>query len=168
MKFTDRLIGDHKTFRKMIADIEEMLRQGPDQRDPKKLVRTVELFKSHLLIHAWAEDRFYYLAISKELTRFQGGPINAAYMSHLDHEHKTVDGYLARLEEEVKSQPIVRSWPQTFALFQHGLVAHMRKEEEELFPESERVMGIESLVELSAEIERHRSEAPKVRMHTRI
>jgi hemerythrin-like domain-containing protein len=168
MKFTDRLIGDHKTFRKMIADIEEIYRQVPDQRDGKKLVRTVELFKSHLLIHAWAEDRFYYPAISKEIERFKGSPINSAYMNHLDHEHKTVDGYLDRLLEEVRSQPIVRSWPQTFALFQHGLSAHMRKEEEELFPESERVMGADRLIELSHELERHRGEAPKVQMHTRL
>jgi hypothetical protein len=44
----------------------------------------------------------------------------------------------------------------------------MRKEEDELFPESERVLGADRLVELSHELERHRGEAPKVQMHTRM
>jgi len=89
-------------------------------------------------------------------------------INHLDHEHKTIDGYVERLEGEVKAQPIVSTWPQSYALFSHGLLSHMKREEEELFPESERVLGISRLVELSDEIERHRSEAPKVRMHTRV
>ena len=167
MKITDRLIGDHKTFRKMLADLDAIVRQTAGERDVKKLVRTVELFKDHLLLHAWFEDHFYYPAISKEIDRFAGGPLTRDYMSHLDHEHKTVDGYLDQLEAEVKQTPAAVSWPQTLALFSLGLQAHMKKEEEELFPESERVMGAERLVELSNEIERHRSEAPKIRLHTR-
>lgn len=168
MKITDRLVGDHKTFRKMLGDLDVISSQPAGERNRTKLIRTVELFKDHLVLHAWFEDHFYYPAISKELDRFVGGPLTLAYMTHLDHEHKTVDGYLDRLETEVKQNPAQFSWPQTFALFSHGLQAHMKKEEIELFPESERVMGAERLVELSNEIERHRSEAPKVRMHTRI
>ncbi len=167
MKITDRLVGDHKTFRKMLADIEVIHKQPPVDRDAKKLIRIVELFKDHLMLHAWFEDQFYYPAIVKDIERFSQGPITRVYVNHLDHEHKTIDGYVDRLEVEVKSQPPVSTWPQTHSLFSHGLQSHMKKEEEELFPESERVLGASRLVELSDEIERHRSEAPKVRMHAR-
>ena len=168
MKLTDRLIGDHKTFRKMLADIEAIYGQPPVERDPRRLLRTVELFKDHLLLHAWFEDRFYYPAVLKDIDRFAGGPVTTAYMNHLGHEHKTIDGYLDRLEAEVKGNPVTATWPQTFALFARGLSSHMRQEEEVLFPASEKALGADRLEALSQEIERQRPAAPKIRVHTRL
>lgn len=167
MKITDRLIGDHKTFIKMLNDIESIYQQPPLQRDRKKLIRIVELFKDHLLLHAWFEDHYYYPAITQEIDRFAGGPVTPVYMQHLDHEHKTIDGYLDRLEAEVKAEPPVTTWPQTYALFGHGLYGHMKREEQELFPESERVLGSERLNRLSEEMEKERSKAPKIRLHAK-
>ena len=167
MKITDRLIGDHKTFRKMIADLETIANAKPAERDRRKLLRLVELFKDHLLLHAWFEDTFYYPAISAGLDPARAPRLNAAYMSHLDHEHKTVDGYIDRLEDEVKANPPVPWWPQTFALFQRGLESHMRREEEELFPWSEDLLGAEKLEALSLEMEKNRAKAPPIRTHTR-
>lgn len=37
MKITDRLIGDHKTFRKMIQDLDALAETPPIQRDKQKL-----------------------------------------------------------------------------------------------------------------------------------
>ena len=42
----------------------------------------------------------------------------------------------------------------------------MKKEEEELFPLSEKMLGVEKLEELSQTLEKHRNDAPKVRLHT--
>lgn len=167
MKITDRLVGDHKTFRKMLTTINEIKDAPAPSKDIKKLIRMVELFKDHLIIHAWFEDEFYYPAVSQKIDNFSGGPINRQYMAHLENEHKTIDGYVDKLEEEVKKDPIVSTWPQTFALFSLGLSSHMKKEEDELFPESEKVLGERTLIDLSNKIEKHRSEAPKVRSHAR-
>ncbi len=164
MKITQRLVGDHITFRKMLKELDHLADHPATQRDTAKLVRTVELFRDHLLLHAWAEDRFYYPVIREHLTK-DSAPLTPTYMDHLDQEHHHVDSYLDQLEEEVKRQPPATYWPQTFALFAKGLLAHMKKEEEELFPISERVLGEEKLEELSKNLEKHRSEAPKVRMH---
>lgn len=162
MKITERLVGDHKTFQRMIRDLDALADQPPGQREARKLIRLVELFKDHLMLHAWAEDRFYYPLLRSGIAHAPA-PISTAYMDHLDEEHKTVDGYLARLEEEVKAG--VATWPQTYALFSKGLAAHMRKEEGELFPLSEQWLGAERLEEASQELERRRSEAPRVRRH---
>jgi hemerythrin-like domain-containing protein len=167
MKITDRLVGDHKTFRKMLGDLDVLADQPPVQCDARRLLRLVELFADHLMLHAWCEDTFYYPVIRQALPKAPP-PLSVSYMDHLDQEHKTVDGYLERLETEVKSQPIVSTWPQTYALFSKGLVAHMKKEEDELFPLSEKILGATRLEDLSKDLERRRGEAPKVRLHTRL
>lgn len=166
MKITDRLLGDHQTFRKMGADIEQILRAAPAERDHRKLVRLVELFKDHLLIHAWFEDNFYYPAIQHALRENSSSRLTPSSIAHLEHEHKTIDAYVDQLERDVKANPPAFSWPQTFALFSHGLIGHMRHEEEELFPESERLLGTARLEQLSDEMERRRAEAPRVRTHS--
>ncbi len=165
MRITDRLLGDHKTFRKMLGDIDAIYKSAPGARDKNKLIRIAELFKDHLLLHAWFEDYFYYPVIAKELSRFENSGVTFAYVKHLEHEHKTIDGYMEQLEQQVKqSDP---TWPQTFALFRLGLEAHMKSEEQILFPESERVLGEARLNDLSDEMEKHRSEAPKIRPHAK-
>jgi hemerythrin-like domain-containing protein len=163
MKITDRLVGDHKTFRKMLADLDAIADLKPAARDSRRLIRLVESFVDHLMLHAWCEDTFYYPVIRAALL---GAPasITANYMDHLDNEHRTVDGYLERLEREVKANPPVASWPQTYALFSKGLLSHMKKEEE-LFPLSEQFLGVPNLEEISKELEKNRAQAPAVRLH---
>lgn len=168
MKLTDRLVGDHKTFRKMLADLDQLANQPPAERHLPKLIRHVELFKDHMVLHAWCEDTFYYPAIRDGLSRGAVPPLSVAYMDHLDHEHITVDGYLDRLELDVKATPINSMWPQTYALFSKALLTHMRKEEEELFPLSEQMLGAARLEALSKELEHRRSEAPRIRLHTKL
>ncbi len=168
MKITDRLIGDHKTFLKMGQEIDDISNQPASARDHRKLLRVVELFKDHLLIHAWFEDNFYYPPVRAAVRAAPMPPLNETYMDHLDHEHKTVDAYLDQLENEVKASPLVHTWPQTFALFFHGLKSHMRREESELFPLSEKLLGELRLHELSDEMEKQRKSAPAIRVHTRL
>jgi hemerythrin-like domain-containing protein len=165
MKITDRLVGDHKTFRKMLADLDAIVAQKPSQRDPRRLLRLVELFVDHMMLHAWCEDTFYYPVVRDALTQAPP-PLSVTYMDHLDSEHRTVDGYLERLEMDVKAGPPLAHWPQTYALFSKSLLAHMRKEEEELFPLSEKLLGPSILEAISQELEKRRKEAPPVRMHT--
>jgi hemerythrin-like domain-containing protein len=165
MKITDRLVGDHKTFRKMLADLDAIADQAPAQRDRRRLTRHVELFVDHMMLHAWCEDTFYYPVVRAALAGAPP-PLSVSYMDHLDAEHKTVDGYLERLEREVKANPIGAGWPQTYALFSKGLLAHMKKEEEELFPLSEQILGAQKLEEISRELEKSRAQAPAVRLHS--
>ncbi len=165
MKITDRLIGDHKTFRKMLADLNALC-SAPEAADQGRLVRLAELFKDHLAIHSWFEDAFYYPAVRQGLDLGLEPGITPSYLDELEREHRSIDGHISRLEGEVKSQPVFTSWPKTFALFKAGLQEHMRREEEELFPASERLLGTEQLEDLSAKMERRRAEAPKIRRHS--
>ena len=167
MKITDRLIGDHRTFRKMLTDLDTIADQPPNRRETPLLIRLVELFKDHLMLHAWAEDTFYYPVIRQNLAS-AAPPLSVSYMDHLDQEHRTVDGYLDSLEKEVKAATPIPTWPQTYALFAKGLLSHMKREEDELFPLSEKLLGSETLEVISLELEKRRKEAPAVRLHTRL
>jgi hemerythrin-like domain-containing protein len=165
MKITQRLVGDHISFKKMLQELDAIADTPAPQRDNSRLIRQVELLKDHLAIHAWCEDTFYYPAVRHAIQKTPYPPLSRAYMDHLDDEHKTVDRYLDHVEQNVKHQPTIQSWPQTYALFSKGLRAHMKKEEEELFPLSEELLGADTLEALSTELEKHRSEAPRARFH---
>jgi hemerythrin-like domain-containing protein len=163
MKITDRLVADHKSFRKLMADLDVLVDAKTDP-PPSRLIRLVELLKDHIFLHAWAEDVFYYPLIRAKLPSDER-VVTTVYMDHLDHEHKTVDGALDRLEADVKDPASRRFWRQSYALFASGLNAHMKKEENELFPFSERLLGAQGLEAASQELERRRKEAPAIRLH---
>ncbi len=167
MKITDRFIGDHKTFRKMMADIDAIAGSPEASRDRARLIRLTDLLKDHLIVHSWFEDQFYYPALREVFMNSRMPPFADAYVQRMEEEHRGIDGHLDRLEREIKGEPMAASWPQTFVVLFHVLNSHMRKEEEELFPASEKLLGAEGLEKLSLEIERHRFSAPKARLHSR-
>lgn len=164
MKITDRFIGDHKTFRKLIRDLGQMAGNKPADWDQKRLIRLVELFKDHLILHSWGEETFYYPVVRAKVPD-KSPIVDKVYMDRLDEEHRSVDGHLDQLEREAKEIPAAVAWPRTFQAFVDGLVAHMDKEENELFPFSEGLLGKDGLEEISNELERRRREAPAIRRH---
>ena len=165
MKITDRFMGDHKTFRKLISDINQIAGKPEGLWDQKKLVRWIGLFKTHLLVHYWGEETFFYPAIRKRLPA-NGPLVNRLYLDRLDVEHRTVDHYLDQLEKQLNHSPLTPEWLQTYQSFTLGLTSHMKKEETELFPFSEGLLGPSGLEDISNEIEQHRREAPAVGRHS--
>ena len=162
MKITDRFIGDHKTFRKLMADIDS-IEDTADAAQRRRLVRLTELFVDHLLLHAWGEDTFYYPAVAKAAG--PGKPITESYMRLLDEEHKTIDAALKAVETLIKQTPASTAWKDRYAEFKAGLSAHMKKEEEQLFPLSEKLLGAPALEKISSDLEKRRNEAPPIRRH---
>lgn len=168
MKITERLAGDHETFRKIMAELDAISAYPADESVRRRLIRLVELFVDHLLIHAWGEENFYYPAVRRSAATTPDSVMTADFMDRLNREHEEIDRRLVQLENEVKARPIAAGWPQTYRLFSRDLIAHMRAEEEELFPASEARLGEKALEKLSLELEKHRSEAPKARPHSRL
>jgi iron-sulfur cluster repair protein YtfE (RIC family) len=166
MKITDRFIGDHKTFRKLMENIEAIL--NPDEEvERRKLIRSVELFVDHLLLHAWGEETFYYPEVAKAAAA-ANAVADAAYMKLLDDEHHSIDAILREVEAMVKEPAIRPEWRAKYDLFKKGLLSHMAKEEDEFFPLSEKLLGSEGLEKISDTLEKNRSKAPAIRIHQRI
>lgn len=165
MKITDRFVGDHKTFRKLIRDIGDIAALPPEKRDARRIVRLVELFKDHLILHDWGEETFYYPVVRARAENAEGVG-NHAYISAMDADHRGLDEMIDEVEAQVKRTPPPAGWPALFSAFANGLAAHMDKEETELFPFSERLLGADALERISVVLESRRNEAPPIRRHT--
>lgn len=165
VKITDRLIGDHKTFRKMLFELGQLAGDPVGPSEAARLVRLAELIKDHQTIHSWAEDHFFYPAVRAVLPKAPA-PLCFRYMDQLDDEHEAIEAALDRLERQVRHHPPAPGWSDTYALFFHELQTHMKKEEEDLFPLSERLLGDKALEQLSRTLEENRHQAPPIRLHT--
>jgi hemerythrin-like domain-containing protein len=158
MKITDRFIGDHKTFKKLIGDLDKLPAQVVAPEDARRLVRLVELFVDHLLLHAWGEETFFYPRVA-QVTQ------NGGEEQHrLEREHGEVDALARRMEEEARKSG-GGDWRSAYDGFKKELLGHMTMEETDLFPRSESLLGAAELENISRELERRRSEAPRIRRH---
>lgn len=144
MTLTDRLLADHKAFRKILDDIEAVVRRPVMERNPVQLRKEVSLLKRMVIFHAKVEDDVYFPAAARVVT-----DLPSEFIPHLTQEHKTIEGYLARLEAQVSTRPVSASWPQTFALLSSGLRSHFKREEEEFFPKADAALGPDALEELA-------------------
>jgi len=166
VKITDRFIGDHKTFRKLMKDIESI--QNPmEEAERRKLIRAVELLVDHLILHAWGEETFYYPEVGK-VTASSKTAADSIYMKLLDDEHREIDTVLQDVEKMVKESTVSPAWRLKYDIFRKHLLNHMTKEEEELFPLSEKLLGKEGLEKISETLEKNRSKAPAIRIHQRL
>jgi hemerythrin-like domain-containing protein len=167
VKITDRFIGDHKTFRKMLFELGQMAGEPIGTVEAPRLVRLVELFKDHFLVHAWAEDTFFYPAVRAVLPKAPP-PFCLRYLEELEDEHKAVESDINHLELQVRRHPPQIHWPDTYAHFFQALQTHLKKEEEQLFPLSERIFGAGGLEKLSQDLEENRYKAPPARQHIQV
>jgi iron-sulfur cluster repair protein YtfE (RIC family) len=138
VRLTDRLRSEHDEFRRLGAEIESILRGPPAQIDRLRLLNLVKEFQKKLAEHSSREDAEYYPAVRQVMA--QSRLLNETYMDHLDNEHKSIDAYLGKLLSQVSAPRLLPGWGQTFAIFSAGLKSHMRREEEELFPEADRLL----------------------------
>jgi len=142
VSLTDQLRADHQEFANLGRAIESILRSLTPGQDREQLSRLVTNFQTRLAEHSKLEDEVFYPAVRKVMAR--SALLDQKYMDHLDNEHRSIDGHLARLVEQVTAPKLMLGWGQTFAIFSAGLRSHMRREEEELFPEAERLLGAEA------------------------
>jgi hemerythrin-like domain-containing protein len=124
----ERLLADHKMFRKILGDLDALAALPPARRDAAALRHGVDLIRRLVKDHAAYEDREFFPAAART------GKFSEADLAHYSHEHKTLADYLDRLHDETVAPTPIPTWPQTFALFRHGLEAHLRREETDLFP----------------------------------
>lgn len=160
MKITDRLASDHRSFEKLIADIDR-LAGAEAVPDPIRLIRLVELLSDLLSVHGWGEDNFYYPAVRRSISRFPDD-IDDGYMDRMGDEHAGAVMILREVEAKVKQSPPDPAWKEGFADFKKRIGSHIESEESVLFPLSEEKLGdgiLTGAMELFDENRRHAPEA---------
>jgi len=155
VKITDRFIGDHKSFRKMLFELGQMAGEPIGQIQAPRLVRLVELLKDQFQAHARAEDEAFYSKV-RTLIPQAPEPLCVRLLGELEAEHQALVGAIDHLERQVRRSPPQPGWPDTYAHFFQKLQNHMKKEEEQLFPLSERIFGPSGLEKLSQALKENR------------
>ncbi|MBV9080593.1 MAG: hemerythrin domain-containing protein [Elusimicrobia bacterium] len=138
MTLLEQLLADHEEFRRLGRAIEAILRSPDGAQNAAQVEALVKEFQAKMRRHAHLEDDTLYPAMRRNMGR--SSFLDDLYLRHLDSEHHNIEEQLAKLHEQVSGR-LALGWGQTFAIFSVGLKSHMRREEDELFPEAERLLG---------------------------
>jgi len=143
VKFTDRLISDHRSIRKQLETLAKTADQ-PAPWDWTRIRQRTGLLTRIVVTHAQAEEALLF-PLMRECPK-----IPRVDMDHYVEEHQAIVKYLSRLEDAVGAVgPGSRLWPQDFSLLEKALEKHFKREEEQLFPLAEEFLGAERLETLS-------------------
>ncbi len=144
IKATDALLTDHKLINKIL----ELFK--PDNPRFISICRTLHRAVS---AHAWFEDEIFLPAIDLEPRFFN------RFTKELFQEHQDIDALLKLLRKtpEAKKEELAQ-----YALTLRVLLStHFHKEEDALFPITEKLLSNEGLLELGDEMKRRQLEVRK-------
>jgi hemerythrin-like domain-containing protein len=145
MKATEELIHTHAVVRKVL----EIFKPGNPrfQESIKTLRRTVEA-------HTWLQDEIFIPAL-------KGQPlIQKDFLAELAQEHKDLDQMIGQL---LKTSPEQKKEADAYVLQIRALIAaHVKKEQEALYPLAEQVLDAGTLNKLRDEMERRKTEVREV------
>ncbi len=143
-KATDALLKDHQLINKIL---EQFTLDNP--RFPH-ICRTLH---RAVLAHAWFEDEIFLPAVSVEPLLFR------RFTDEIYQEHKDIDALLKVLRKTPSANTQeLEFYSQELKVL---LSTHFRKEEDALFPLTERLLSEEGLLELGDEMKRRQTEVRK-------
>ena len=140
-KATDALLKDHKMVRKILEQF---------SLDNPRFPEILKTLQRVVVGHAWFEDQIFFPA-------FEAEPLlQKRFLAEMYQEHKDIDHFLKLL----RKMPPKRTLEMESLLLQFGalLDTHFKKEEDALFPITERILDEEGMNNLGAEMERRKTE----------
>jgi hemerythrin-like domain-containing protein len=140
-KATDQLLKDHKMIRKILSEF------SVDNPRYAELLKTLQRI---VVAHAWFEDAVF-------LPAFEAEPLlNKRFTAEIVQEHKDIDFFLKLLR---KTPPAQKKETELYNLQLRVLLdTHFKKEEDGLFPLTERLLDEAGMNALSDEMERRKTE----------
>ncbi|MBI4397036.1 MAG: hemerythrin domain-containing protein [Elusimicrobia bacterium] len=152
MKITDRLQSDHMSLFSVLEDLREWSGKTDRPEQSWKAACLVDLLRGQLAVHSWFEDAIFFPAILEGLMKAgpQGCPPRAIEL--LKEDHRQIEVRLRRLEEAVRAGSDGTAWLPALEDCRKVMLAHIQKEEGELFPLSEKVLGEAALESLSQQM----------------
>lgn len=145
MKATDSLLADHRMIRKLMADL---TLENP--RFAQILTTTHRVVAGH----AWFEDEIFLPAVEKS-------PVLARrFTDEIYREHQDLDVLLKLLRE---TKPSERKLLDGYLIqFKSMMETHFSKEEDALFPLTERILDTEGQNRLTEEMRLRANEGRKI------
>ena len=143
-KATDALLKDHLLINKVLEQF---------TLDNPRFDHICRTLHRAVLGHAWFEDEIFLPAVEAEPLLFR------RFTDELYQEHKDIDALLKLLR---KTPAANRKELEFYSTELRVLLStHFRKEEDALFPLTERILTEEGLIELGDEMKRRQSEVRK-------
>ena len=143
-KATDALLKDHLLINKIL---EQFTVENP------RFDHICRTLHRAVLGHAWFEDEIFLPAIEAEPLLFR------RFTDEIYQEHKDIDVLLKLLRKAPGTQKQELEFYST--QLRVLLATHFKKEEDALFPLTERILSEEGLLELGAEMKRRQTEVQK-------
>jgi len=138
---TDALLKDHRLINKIL---EQFVLDNP------RFDHICLTLHRAVLAHAWFEDTIFLPAIEAEPLIFR------RFTDEIYQEHKDIDSLLKLLR---KTPTAMKRELEFYSKELRVLLAtHFRKEEDALFPLTERILTEEGLIELGEEMKRRQTE----------
>ena len=138
------LTHDHREVEELFADIEVTT-------DAKKLRELTDQATAELIRHADAEEQYLYPAVRQHV------PGGDALVDKEIEDHNTVEEALKTLEKMDTSDP---QFMTTFRQMSNEVRAHIKEEEEELFPQLREHATTDQLRELGDKTQNAKKMAP--------
>lgn len=141
MNAIDLLKEDHRTFERLMAQLEETT-----ERAVKTRQQVFARLKEELLLHEEIEEQIVYPAWrTHEQTK---DIVLEGY-----EEHHVVDLIVEELEQVDVTDEV---WAAKFGVMKENLAHHIEEEEKEMFPKAEKLMSKEDLETLGERIVEYR------------
>jgi len=127
MKGTDAMLADHKMIRKLLAEF---------RLDNPRFPQIAETAHRIIAGHAWFEDTLFFPAVEKspQLAR--------CFTAELYQEHRDIETLIALIRSPKTDAALVDGHRLQFLTL---METHFRKEEDALFPLTERILDAEGL-----------------------
>jgi iron-sulfur cluster repair protein YtfE (RIC family) len=140
-KATDALLKDHQLINKILEQF---------TLDNPRFAHICQTLHRAVLGHAWFEDQIFLPAIEAEPLLFR------RFTDEIYQEHKDIDALLKLIRKTPSGKPKeLEFYSKELRVL---LATHFRKEEDALFPLTERLLTEEGLIELGDEMKRRQLE----------
>ena len=162
MNAIELLINDHREAIELVEQLEhadvDQLQTASDETNPVRLHETTfNKLKNALAVHTQIEEQIFYPTL--EGFDETGGIVKDYY-----REHDNVDMILADLSN---LKPTDEVWSGRIRELRENLYQHIDKEESELFPQAEKLLGDKKLQEIYRQIEEMKNSRPAARATSR-
>ncbi|MHA6492698.1 hemerythrin domain-containing protein [Pseudomonas borbori] len=149
MNAIDLLKADHET----VKDILSQLQESTD-RAVKGRTQLLQKLEMEVTIHTKLEEEILYPAFKEA-----GGKEEAEMYYEAKEEHRTVDALV--LPDLKVTDPSAPEFTGRVKVVKELLEHHIEEEEEELFPQAQKVLGKAALEEMGAQMEARKAELKK-------
>ena len=141
MNAIELLKQDHEIVRKLLEQL-----SGTTERAVKSRLDLLHKIEQELSIHTQLEEQIFYPAYKDA-----GGKDAAIMDAEAREEHRTVDALV--LPDLLQTDPATIPFTGRVKVLKELLEHHIEEEEEELFPEADKLLGKKRLEELGVEME---------------